>query len=307
MARHPSRPAARVPRLTIAGALLVGLVTAAPSRAWPEEAATVRQALAAFSRSARSKLPGERIEAVRALGGLVDAGVAKRLLAFARREQDPEVLAATFDALAAQRPHAPLVAAKLAERLAEESAARRARAARGDAGVLIDPRTGDPDLTSPAGLARLHAQRGRSRMLASLMTALEALGWEPDRSPPDVTPLLQDPADEVVIGALSLLARTGAQAALPAVLELWRMYPNEATWETGAVVDLAGTDASAKATWMVRFGHPDKQRARPEVVRAVRAAVERLAGRPIEGPEGLEAHVEATANAGRGRTPRSRR
>jgi hypothetical protein len=69
------------------------------------------------------------------------------------------------------------------------------------------------------------------------------------------------------------------------------MYPDESRWETGAVVDLAGTNATARARWMVRFGHPGKQRARPEVVLAIRDALRRVTGTGFDSPEGLEGYL----------------
>jgi hypothetical protein len=298
------RPAAKTPRvrrrlLGGAVALLLALLlldarlpsAEAGGAASPADPARARDALRVFQRASKAKLPGERIEALRALADVVHETVAKRLLAFTRSEKDPEVLTVAMEALARQTPSAPKILPKLSAMLSGEVDAQARRLAKGDAGMRIDPRSGNADTTSPEGRSRLRATRLRAGMLLALLSTLDALGWEPGPRPPDLTPLLQDPSDALVIAVLDWMGRHKVSSALPAVLDLLRMYPTEASWETGAVIDLGGTNASAKATWMVRFGHPDKQRARPEVYQSLQAMLSAVLGQTFETPEALAEHL----------------
>ncbi len=281
-------------RMLVCGVVL-GLVSslglppahAAEGEASLASAGEVRAALSAFKKASRSKLAGERIEAVRALGSTLHPKVAKQLLKFSRKEDDLEVLTVAFEVLRGMKPLAGEIAPDLAKRLGREAAAEAKRAARGDPGIRIDPRTGDADTHSAAGKARLLAGRRRSAMLAALLATVDTLEWKGVRTPPDLVPLLQDPSDDLVEGVLARLRETKDPAALPAVLALYRMYPTGASWETGAVVDLAGTNASAKAKWMVLFGHPDKQRARPRVHAALLSMLKAVTGQAFATPDAL--------------------
>jgi hypothetical protein len=250
-----------------------------------------REAIREFGKASRAKEPQGRIEAVRALGTVVHERVADRLLRFLRREDDNRVLTATVRTLAHQAPFAADVVAGLADRLRSEAEAAKRRLRQGDAGFLVDPRTGGADSVSAEARAKLEETRERAGMVVALFATLETLGWTPEKSQPDVTPFLQDPDDELVTATLATLARWKEWSALPAVLELYRMYPTEYQWETGAVVDLGGTNATAKATWMVRFGHPDKQRARPDVARGLRAYLEVVTGRSFDTPAKLAVYI----------------
>lgn len=284
--------------------LLGGASLGAPGLAQAEEppvseiapAAEVRAALEAYARASRSKVAQERAEAVRTLARLIHERVTKRLLKTARREKHPAVLAATYDALARQRPFAASIVPKLATRLTAEAEAEGRRMARGTAEIHTDPRTGDPDLHSEAGRARLSVVQQQNEMRVALLAALDALGWEAGKRPPDLGPLLQSASDDLVVAVLAWMARNRIAAALPAVLDLFRMYPTAASWETGAVVDLGGTNASAKAKWMARFGHPDKQRARPDVHRAIHAFLESVTGRAFETPAALAAWLDSAGS-----------
>lgn len=284
-----------VPALTLA--LGVGAGGFAPPARGGEpgpEISTERQArdaLRTFSRAWRKKDAAKRILAVEALGAHVHAKVARRLLGIVAREKDLMVTTAAIRALHRQTPFAKRIVPRLADRLIDEAEAMRKRARRGSGGFLTDRRTGDADTQSAEGRAQLRVTRQRGAMLLELLGVLDELGWQPGKRIPDLTPFLQDPNDELVIKTLELLARWKAVFALPAVLELYRMYPSEYRWETGAVVDVGGTDATAKARWMVRFGHPDKQRARPAVWAAIQRMLEAVTHRTFAGPESLALYL----------------
>jgi hypothetical protein len=222
---------------------------------------------------------------VRALGRLVHPQVAIHLLKFAGKETDPEVLAVTYETLATLIEYADRLVPGLARQLREAAEGETARMAKGDAGFLVDPRSGDADTKSAEGRAHFAAARARWGGVLQLLQALRALGWDDTREAGLLLPFVQTADDGLVVEVLTQLRRYPADAVLPALLELFRMYPTPYTWETGAVVDLAGTNATAKAKWMLRFGHPDKQRARPQVVEALIATIEAVSGRRCETPE----------------------
>jgi hypothetical protein len=235
--------------------------------------ADVRKALEVFGKAVRSREAGERIVAVRDLGVLVHEKVAARLVRLVKTEDDHEVLGVVFESLRRQRPFAEKIVPGLAARLESEAEEAAERLVKGDAGFRIDPRTGDADTSSPEGRRLLQETRQRAVAFVCLIGTLDALGWQPKGRLPDLTAFLQDPHDDLVVAVLGKLQAWKDRSCLAAVLDLYRMYPTESSWETGAVIDLAGTNATAKAKWMVRFGHPEKQRARPEVARAIRRAL----------------------------------
>lgn len=299
--RTPHAPVGLQPRRLFQAALLLGLgfglalcqhvILAGEGEAGPS-AAEVREALRAFGQAVRSKDATQRAEAVRTLGTVRHEKVAARLLKCLRRERDDAVLAATFEALGAQHVAARKVVPALETRLRAEAAAEAARIERGDPGFRVDPRTGEADLYGPEGRARLQATARRAVMLRALLRALVTLGWAPSKDPPDLVPFLQDPCDELVVAVLRHLARQGAWPALPGVLSLFRMYPTAATWETGAIEHAGGTNATAKAEWLVVFGHPQKQRARPKVHAALVAALKELTGEDLASPEALAEYLK---------------
>jgi hypothetical protein len=172
--------------------------------------------------------------------------------------------------------------------LGEAADAERERLRRGKPSFRVDPRTGQADLDSEEGRLALAATRARGLMLREAIYCVRLLSTQPPEGADALAVFLHDPLDGLVIETLGAFRDWKTEAALPALLDLYRCYPTPSTWETGAIVDLGGTNASAEARWMVLFGHPERQRARPEVVEALEACLEAITGRRFEGPEDLE-------------------
>lgn len=279
----------------------LGALLAFPGSAWAEDApkpkvhsAQVRDALTAFGRAYRSKEPAERVRAVQALAKLQDKKIAKRLLKCLRPEKDAGVLGTVFTALGAQKASSASTLPKLVKRLTDEVAVERKRIANRDCGLLMHPKTGEVDEHTAAGKARLAAVSRRGEMLATLMETLATLAWPVAKETLELTPLLLDPVDDLVVAVLARMGKTKSWTALPEVLALYQMYPVKALWQTGAVNNALGTPAQAKADWMVRFGHPDKQRARPKVVVAIRTMLKAVTGKDFDTPEALAAYLQTS-------------
>lgn len=291
----------RARRCAFATPLLIGILLSAlpgmhePACCAADEVVTkseLRTALKTFRKASRSKRKSERVQAVKTLAAIEHEDVAKALVKFFKKEDDDGVRTAVLEALMTMTAPSPSLLTDLAEMLEKEAETERKRIAKGDPGFRIDTRTGRVDDQSPEGLARLMRMEMRGKMLARLVTTLARNDWQPKRSPPDLTPLLQDAHDELVVAVLERIGAWKDWGALPAVLALFEMYPTAATWETGAVVDLGGTNASAQAKWMVVFGHPKKQTARPTVHAALLEAVKKLTGETVTQPEDLKRFLE---------------
>ena len=85
--------------------------------------------------------------------------------------------------------------------------------------------------------------------------------------------------DRVVQAALLACWDWEVTETLPDLLDLYRMYPAADRWSTEAVEHSGGTAATAKKEWLVRFGHPLKQRARPALFASLKRTLEQLTGR----------------------------
>jgi hypothetical protein len=99
--------------------------------------------------------------------------------------------------------------------------------------------------------------------------------------------LLQYPHDEVAVETLRLLARRRSFHALPAMFELYRMYPDSGAMDTEFIVKEHGMSADGRRKWLALFGHPVKQRSRPAVVKALQEASEQITGKPMGAPRAL--------------------
>lgn len=274
--------------------LLVVAVSPAAAGKDPKPASGVskeaaKKAVDQFDDAMKSKEELVQIEAVRTLGEVDHEAAADRLIKELRRRESSDLRRALFEALARQAASREEVGAAV-ERMVMELAAEMAdRFKRGDAGFLIDRKTGEPDVKSPAGKAALADSAARERALAAGFRCLLTLDYHKRLEADTVTAVLHSAEDELVTAALETMASRRLWDALPAVEKLYRMYPRENRWETGAVVDAAGDNASAKATWMKHFGHPKKQTARPEVVKAIRKALHDMTGQDVEDPAALTA------------------
>jgi len=279
--------------------LLLGVTLFPVSSAYADEEAVslgpaeIRSVLAEFGRAYRAKDGDARASAVSALAPVDDPKVAEKLLRALRTEKDPVVLGALFDALARQEATKGKVMKKVMAWLANEAEEQRKRVARGRVGVRIDPRTGEPDLDSEEGRLVLAETRARGEVLCEAVRCTRLLAKEAPPSAEAVVPFLQDPLDDLVVETLGAIGQWGLESALPNLLDLYRMYPTEVSYETGEVVHAAGTDATAKQAWMAIFGHPDKRRARPRVHAALQECLETLTGRGFESPEELESWLHA--------------
>lgn len=285
--------AARAAAEGAAGA--AGAALPAESAPLGDEAAAA--AVARLRSGLKEKEAVRRADAIRQHGAGAHARVAAELLRVLAADPDPLVAEAALSMLMLQRRSSPRILPALVRWLDQHAEAESARARRGDPGFPLDPRTGAPALDGPAGRAALELLAARSRAATEALRCVRALAPEPPRSAAAWAPLLGDAHDPLVAEVLDAFAAWRVTSALPEILALYRRYPAPGSWETGAVVHLGGTDASAQRAWMVLFGHPDKQRARPLVVAAIERALPALTGRPFTGPEELATYLTAPEGA----------
>jgi hypothetical protein len=272
----------------------VAPLAAGPDQLPPPDAPEpeAKAALQRFAAEYRRKDPKARLEAIEHLGGVVHPTVADRLARTLRRLKDPAQIAAACRGLARQKSAAAESGAAVSGFLMDHAEEEGKRAARGDFGIPIDPKTGDLVLDTAESRAAMETAQARATMFHEALKALEALDYY---DPADVEPLsgfLQSFDDALVAAVLGAFARWKAWHALPAMLDLYRMYPSPNRWETGSVVHRDGTNATAKRAWMAKFGHPNKQRPRPELVNALVGALEAITGEKFKTPDDLAAFLD---------------
>lgn len=289
MPRRAAPVSRLLPALALVSLLLGGAFAEGDDLAANATDAEAREALRAFATAWKTKSAEARIEAVGALGQTVHPDVAARLLKTAKRVDDDAVLTAIYRALAKQVTAGSKIAGRIERVLRGEAEAAAKRLRKGELGFRLDPRTGEADVDSEEGQRILAETESRGRRTAALLAAYLAISKEVPDDPEDFGVFLQDPLDDLVIATIGAYARWGTREAYLPLLELFRMYPDEYRYETGAVHHAGGTDASARAEWMARFGHPGKRRHRPEVYQALQTALETMTGKPQETPEALEA------------------
>ena len=288
----PSRPL--VPVLT----LLLGLfLTVSVARAGEEgqgaSDADARIAITAFSKAWKKKDVEARIDALHHLGEVDHPKVAARLMKTLGKVDVPRLRAAVFEALSGQQRAAEKVARKAENFLDKAVRAEQKRIRKGQLGYRVEPRTGEADVDSEEGKQILAETAARGRMICAALKCYRRMSDVEPEEIRDLALFLQDPLDDLVIEMLQALATWKTKQVYPELLLLYSMYPEEYAWESGEVVQGGGTDASAKAEWMVRFGHPDKQKRRPEVVKALRACLTTLTGVEKETPDALKVWMEA--------------
>jgi hypothetical protein len=191
-----------------------------------------------------------KLDAVIRLGKCVHEDVAKVLFKLLVRDPDPYVQMEAAKGLANQTPFAKDYVRKLA-RLME-----------------------DDDL-DPMVLAQVIRTLGKFRYTRV---------WE------EIADLVSHEKDVVTIACFDVLGEWKELRAWYDILMFWEAYPTEGTWSTGTVrVDTgaAGTkDArAAKAKWHAKYGSRVKQRARPDCVKALKAAVKEITGVELKSAE----------------------
>jgi hypothetical protein len=233
-----------------------------------------------------------RLRAVESLGALCHPSVADQLLQLSGKLKEPALLAAVYRGLAKQESSAAKVAPKVTKLLLAEAKRERDRMERGDPGFPIDPKTGAAAEGTPEAKQALNDTRERGMMLVEALRCLGALGARGSEDADAFAVFLQDPYDDLVVETLRFLAHHRDVRALPAMLLLHRMYPSPTAMETDFIVKEHGMSAEGRQEWLVLFGHPWKSRTRPDVVAALREAVERITGERLETPRALEQYLE---------------
>jgi hypothetical protein len=268
---------------------------APPAQNVPDDAA--KEALDRFQKRFASPDMDERLDAVKALRPVLHPTVALALFDVGVKNPDLPVRIAAFKALQAQTPSAKTLGPRLAKFLGEAAEESRKAKAKGDYGVLVDPKTGQTDETSPEGKAALRAKHDRGKMLAEALHALDATGWRGAEGVDCLREFLGDGNDDLVVLSLGLLARWKEWGVFPDVLELFLLYPREDKVDVGSVsVDTGaagGADqAAAKRKWMAKYGDPDRRRPRPKVVKAIKQFLLDVTGEKIETPDALREYMK---------------
>ena len=164
-----------------------------------------KEALDRFARDFASEFVDLRLEALRRLRKTSHATVAGRLFDIALKDADASVRTEAFCGLQWQKSSAKALGPRIARWLGDIAEQSRKARARGDYGVLVDPKTGEPDTTSPEAAALARAGKERGRMLAEAVGLLRA--WEHrDRDSVEVlVEFLQDGNDDLVAHVLATL------------------------------------------------------------------------------------------------------
>lgn len=268
-----------------------GGTSPAPAKDAPEGA--VKDALARFERDVKDANPKVRVDSVKALGRVVHPTVAAKLLEFAiDPDNEARLRTEAFTALGKQTTSVKTVGPKLSKFLADSAEENRKKKARGDYGVRIDPRTNKTDTESDEGKAALAAKRERGKLLAEAVRAMDTLGHRDKDSVEVMSEFLSDGNDDLVVLALGMFGKWQEWSVLRDLLDLFEYYPTEDKVNVGSSsVDTgsagSGDQQAAKRNWMAKYGDPDRRRARPPVVRALKKALLDITGETIETPEAL--------------------
>lgn len=294
-------------RLAAAPVLAAALVLAAPA-AWPgavraQEAevakpftenapdATAKSALEKFRTDMKQEGDSLRVMAVRALSKVAHPAVVDALLDIASKSgekaESVKVRTEAFRGLQRQKPSAKTLGPRVTKVLVETAEENRKLKAKGDYGYRIDPKTGKTDYESPEGKAALEAKRARGAMFAEALKILDAMEHRDESAVEAIEDFLLDGNDDVVVCALGLLAKWQSWQSLPEMQDLYEMYPSEDKVNTGSTAVDTGAAGSAdaqaaKRAWTAKYGDPDRRRARPHVVRALRAALTDITGEKFE-------------------------
>lgn len=258
-------------------------------------------AIAAFDAGRSGKTSAELRKLVATLAAVRHPKVTERLAAVAEDDAAAaDLRAACFEQLALRGADAKSLASRVGRWIAKASDEEREALLKGDFGVPVDRRTGDVPKGRETDVA-IAKGRAKAMVHAAALRCAVALGWKPKEPAEFLRPFVQSAFDELVIPALEVIAQWKESEALPDLLKLYRLYPRENRWETGAVVDTAGDNASAKRAWNNYFGHPLKQQPRPNVVRALKTTLEALSGQRFTSPEALDTWMHERRTRGSAR------
>lgn len=252
-----------------------------------------KEAIDRFQREFQGEDLDLRLEAMGRVRRVMHPAVANLLLDLALKSPEVLVRAAAFKGLAFQRTSAKTVGPRVAKYLGEAAEENRKAKARGDYGVLIDRKTGEVDTESAEGKAALRNKRDRGQMLAEAVKLLDGIGYRERESVDVLREFLLDGNDDLVALVLGMFGKWKEWTVLdPDFKELFDIYPEEDKFETGSVsVDTGAAGSTdqqaAKRKWMSKFGDPDRRRARPKVVRALKQALLDITGEKIETPKAL--------------------
>ena len=161
--------------------------------------------------------------------------------------------------------------------------------AKGDFGIRVDEKTGEPDTTSAAGKAALRAKRDRSLLCVEAARLLREISFRDKGSVATLAEFLPDGNDDLVVLAIETFGAWKEWSVLPAMAELFRMYPDEENFERGDVAVDTGASgdvdqAAAKRLFSAKYGDPDRLRGRPRVNVALRKALKAITGREFKTP-----------------------
>ncbi len=249
-----------------------------------------KEALERFERDFATRDTDNQVEAVNSLRKVLHPRVADRLLDLALKGKDTAVRTTALKGLARQASSAQRLGPRIAKWLEDQADANRKAKAKGDYGIPVDPRTGDPVYDTPEAKEKIRLRRERGQMLAE---AVKCLGtWEFRSALETLEEFLQDGNDDLVAEVLGQIGRWKEWRALPALLDLFEMYPEENHFETGSVTVDTGASGNednqrAKRKYMAKYGDPDKRRPRPVLFRALKKALKDITGQDFEKPKDL--------------------
>jgi hypothetical protein len=137
----------------------------------------------------------------------------------------------------------------------------------------------------PRAHKMLENRKEEPKVLAALVYSLGVLkytkAWE------EIGDLISHDSDEVVIASFWTIGEWKEIRVWREIQMFWQMYPDEGKWATGTVTVDTGADTAteqrlAKAKWKAKYGSAAKRRARPDCVKALKAAVQKIAGKEIK-------------------------
>jgi len=164
-----------------------------------------RSAMETFEVAVAVKEPEARRTAVRELARYSHPLIAKRLLRLAVSDEPSDLRAEAFRALGRQAEDTARLARAVSSWLEAEAKESRKALAKGDFGLVMDRRTGEPVLDTPEGRAALEAKRARGRMLAASVELLARWKHRSGGFREAVVGFLQDGEDGLVAACLRLL------------------------------------------------------------------------------------------------------